>query len=141
MSANTYSSEHLELTLVKDVAMRDSQSKSSGDSSLEQALLGCVQGDLPKDSTANILDGIHNEDTIEFGMEDLFCIPPSLSCPINEEFLQTDVCPFALWATLKLAIQENPVNPADVVFHYLADFTNQAMEEDKHFAIFFLCAK
>jgi len=39
--------------------------------------------------------------------------------------------------TLELAIQEkNPINPADAVFDYLADFINQAIEEDKHFAIF-----
>jgi len=38
-----------------------------------------------------------------------------------------------MWAMLKLAIQENPVNPADAVFDYLADFID--MEVDKHFAI------
>jgi len=37
---------------------------------------------------------------------------------------------------LKLAIQENPVNPANAVFDYLADFIDQATNEDKHFAIF-----
>jgi len=37
---------------------------------------------------------------------------------------------------LKLPIQPNPCNAVDVVFNGLANFLDQAMEEDKHFEVF-----
>jgi len=126
MSTNLYLLEQLELMLVKDAPMQDCQSKSSVDSYLEQALSGHTQGNPPKDSTTVTQDGTCNEETIRFSMEEeFFCIPPSFSHPLYEELLQ-----------MTLATQVNPVNPADAVFDYLANFVNQAMEEDKQFASF-----
>jgi len=95
-----------------------------------------MQGNSLKDSTATMQDGTHEEEMIELGMEDLFRISPSFSQTLNEETLQMEEPPFVFWATLKLAIPENLVNPADAVFDALADFINQATEEDKHFVVF-----
>jgi len=41
-----------------------------------------------------------------------------------------------IWATLKLNILPNLVNPSNVVFDGLADFIEAATEEDKKFVVF-----
>jgi len=117
--------------------MQDCQSKSSVNSSLEWALSGYMQGYPPEDSTATMQDGTCEEETIEFGMEnDSFRIPPSFSQTLNEETLWMYEWPFVFKVMLKLAIPENLVNPADAVSDALANFINQAMEEDKHFVVY-----
>jgi len=89
---NPYALNNLDLTLVKDAAMKESPTKSnSSGSSFECVLSGRAQDNLPDDPTTNILDGMCNEDTIKFGLGESFCISPSFRWPINKETLQTNI--------------------------------------------------
>jgi len=86
---NMYISKDLEMTLVKDAAMHDSPSQSISTNTLafEHALAGHMQGDPPKESTANTQGGKQSE-TIEFEEDPSLWIPPSSNQSVYKHMLR-----------------------------------------------------
>jgi len=93
-------------------------------------------GELPKDLMTDILNGVCNEDTVNFEDKELFMMPPLFTQPISKETLQDDQCFFILWATLKFRVPANPSNAKNVLFNSLEDFINFYGSKDKNFTIF-----
>jgi len=95
-----------------------------------------TRGEQKSNLTSGVLQGIQDEETINFENEGLFLMSPSFTCPISEENLQDDQCPFIMWAMLKFKILPNSANVEDAVFNSLTNFIDQAESKDKHFMVF-----
>jgi len=70
-----------------------------------------MQGNTLEDNTANTHAG-NREEMINFEEDLVFCIPPLFNSMLHEERLQEDEHPYVIWATLKLSIPTNPINPS-----------------------------
>jgi len=65
-----------------------------------------------------------------------FQIPPSFSRPITKETLCDVDHPYVFWASLRLPIPKDPVNPMAAVFNALEEFVSQLADEDPNFVVF-----
>jgi len=89
----------------------------------------------------NVNDSTHThenqaaEEEIDFE-ENPFQIPPSFNQSINEETLRDDDHPYVFWASLRLPILKDPVNPMAAVFDALEEFVTQLANEDPNFIVF-----
>jgi len=75
------------------------------------------------------------EEEIDFE-ENPFQIPPSFNQLINEEMLWDNDHPYVFWASLKLLIPKDPVNPMAAVYNALEEFVTTLAEEDPDFVVF-----
>ena len=68
--------------------------------------------------------------------ENPFQIPPLINQPINKETLHDSNHPYIFWASLKLPIPKDLVNPMAMVYDVLEEFVMTLAEEDPHFVVF-----
>jgi len=63
-------------------------------------------------------------------------LPPSFHRTINKEQLCDAECPYVFWATIRIPIPKNLVDPVAMIFEYLETFNNNMLKADAHFSVF-----
>jgi len=112
-----------------NASMRDnSPSSKASESETSKPTSNDQDDDAQRDRRAE-------EEEIDFE-ESQFQIPPSFSRPITEETLRDSDHPYVFWASLRLPIPKNPVNPMAAVFDALEEFVTTLAEEDPCFVVF-----
>jgi len=133
------SQPHVQHTRITDTAADDDNvsmhesSPSSKSSSFEDTK---DNEDVDAEAEDHDTDPNHRPEEEVLFEDTPFQIPPSFSRTINEETLRDDERPYVFWASLRLPIPKDPVNPMAAVFDALEDFLTQLADEDPHFVVF-----
>ncbi len=91
---------------------------------------------MPKGLITDILNGVHNEEIVNFMDAGLFMMPQLCTCLISDKTLQDKHCLFVLWATLKFKVPASLSNAEDTMFIRLTEFFDCASSKDKNYTIF-----